>query len=128
MCGHFKGGVLKASDEVCWKKRGRRSNGDICWWNEEVKEAVSRKKEAHQTMCQSSTEENNMRYNSMKIKANKAVLKAMREKAEEVLTELQNCPNRMFRLVIWLKTDIKEVEGGRCMRGSDEKVCFSEKE
>ena len=34
----------------------------------------------------------------------------------------------MFRLERGLKTDSKEVEGGRCMRGSDEKLCFSEKE
>ena len=35
---------------------------------------------------------------------------------QEVLTELQSCP---------VDTD---VEGGRCMGGSDEKLCFSEKE
>ena len=29
--GHFKGEVLKACDEVCGKKRGRRSKGDT-WW------------------------------------------------------------------------------------------------
>ena len=34
----------------------------------------------------------------------------------------------MLRLVKGLKTDSKEVEGGRCMRGSDGKQCFSEKE
>ena len=34
----------------------------------------------------------------------------------------------MLRLVKGLKTDSKEVEGGRCMRGSDEKMSFSEKE
>ena len=33
----------------------------------------------------------------------------------------------MFRLVKGLKTDSKEVEGGRCMR-SDEKLCFREME
>ena len=43
----------------------------------------------------------------------------MREKAEEALIELQNSPNRMLRLVKGVKTDSKEVEGGRCMRGSD---------
>ena len=59
---------------------------------------------------------------------NKAVSQAMREKAEEALTELQNCPKGMFRLVKGLKTDSIEVEGGRCMRGSDGKLCFSEKE
>ena len=36
---------------------GRRggSKGDTWWWNEEVKEAVSRTKEAHKTMCRNST-------------------------------------------------------------------------
>ena len=28
---HFKDGVLKACDEVCGKKRGRRNKGDT-WW------------------------------------------------------------------------------------------------
>ena len=45
-----------------------------------------------------------------------------------VLTELQNCPNLMSRLVKGIFTDSKEVEGGRCMRGSDGKLCFTEKE
>ena len=43
----------------------------------------------------------------------------MREKAEEVLSEIRHCPNGMFRLVKELRTDSKEVEGGRCMRVSD---------
>ena len=64
----------------------------------------------------------------MKKKAYEAASKIMREKSEEALTELQNCPNGMFRLVKGLKTDCKEVEGGRCTRGSDEKMCFSEKD
>ena len=51
---HFKDGVLKACDEVCWKKR--RSKGDTLWWKKEVKEAVSRKIEAHKAMCQNSND------------------------------------------------------------------------
>ena len=39
--GHFTDRVLRACDEVCGKKKGRRSKGDTWWWNEEVKEAVS---------------------------------------------------------------------------------------
>ena len=34
----------------------------------------------------------------------------------------------MPRQVKGLKTDSTEVEGGRCMRGSDGKLCFSDKE
>ena len=44
-----------------WEEEGGRSKGDTCWWNEEVKEAVSRKKEAHKAMCQNSTEETKRR-------------------------------------------------------------------
>ena len=93
-----------------------------------MKEAASRKKEAHKAMCQNSTEDKKRRHKSMKNKANKAVSKAMREKAEEALTELQNCPNWMPRLAKVLKTNSKEVEGGKCMRESDGKLCLSEKE
>ena len=52
----------------------------------------------------------------------------MGEKAEKVLTELINYPNGMFRLVKGFKTDSKVVNGGRCMRGSGGRLCFSEKE
>ena len=76
--GHFMDGVLSVCDEVCGKKSGRRCKGDASWWNDEVKEAVSRKNDAHKAMCQNSTEENKRRYESMKTKANKAVSKAMR--------------------------------------------------
>ena len=31
--GHFKDGVLKVCDEICWMKREWRSNGDTWWWN-----------------------------------------------------------------------------------------------
>ena len=58
----------------------------------------------------------------------KAVSKAMRDKAKEAFTELKDCPNGMLRPVKGLKTDSKEVEDGRCMRGSDGKLCISEKE
>ena len=60
----------------------RKSKDDSWWWNEEVKEAVSRKKDAHKVKCQNNTEENKRMYKSMKNKAKKAVSRSMREKAE----------------------------------------------
>ena len=64
----------------------------------------------------------------MKNKVKKAVSRAMREKAEEALTGLNNYPNVMSRLVIGPKIDSKKVEGGWCMRGSDGRLCISDKE
>ena len=58
---------------------------------------------------------------------NKAVPKAMRE-AGRGAYRMKNWPNGMFMLVKRLKTDSKDVDGGRCMGGSDVKLCFSERE
>ena len=87
--------------------KGSKSTGTTRRWNEKVKVAFSRMKDAHKAMCQNSTEENKRRHKSLKNKAKKAVSKAMREKAEEALTELEYCPNGMFRLVKRLKTHSK---------------------
>ena len=40
----------------------------------------------------------------------------------------KNSINLMFGLLRRLRTNSKEVEGGRCMRGSDRKLCFIETE
>ena len=45
-----------------------------------------------------------------------------------MLTELKDCPSWMFLQVSELRFDSKAVEGERCMRGSDGRQCFSEKE
>ena len=47
---------------------------------------------------------------------------------EKSLTEFNNCPNGMFRLVKGLRICNKKVYGGRRIRGSDIKLCFYEKE
>ena len=75
-----------------------------------MNEAVTMKKDAHKAMCQNNTEKNKRRHKSMKNKAKTAVSKAMREKAEEALAELQHCQFGMIRLVKGLKSDSKEVE------------------
>ena len=46
----------------------------------------------------------------MESKANKAVSKDLREKAEETLTELQNCQYGLFWLVKELKTNSKKLK------------------
>ena len=53
-------------------------------------------------MSRNGTEENKHMYKSMNNKAKKAVSNAIGEKAEGALTELENCPNGMFRVAKWL--------------------------
>ena len=47
-------------------------------------------KDAHRVMCRNRTEQNQKRHKSMKNKAKKSVSKAMREKAEKMLTNNNN--------------------------------------
>ena len=79
-------------------------------------------------MCRTSTVENTNRHKGKKKKAKNVVSKSIREKAEEALSELQDSPNGMFCHVKILRINSKGVEGGRWMRGNDEKLCFSENE
>ena len=61
----------------------------------------------------------------MKNSAKKVVTKAMKEAAE---WELSEHLNKVFKLVKSMKKDGKDVEGGRCMRGSDGRLNFIEKD
>ena len=71
MWRYFKDGVLKACDEVCEKKIVKRSKGDTWWWNEEMKEALSWKKDVDKAMCLNSTGENKRRYKGIENRAKK---------------------------------------------------------
>ena len=122
----FREGMLKAFDEVCGKTKGMRVHGDTWWWNKDVKEAIARKKNAHKEMCKSGTEANKARYK--KNRAKKLVMNAMKKVAEWELRELSEHPNKVFKLVKSMKKDGKDAEGGRCMRGSDRRLNFSEKD
>ena len=67
-------------------------------------------------ICKSGTKENKARYKNMNNWVEKVVAKAMKEAAE---WELSEHPNKVFKLVKSMKKYGKDVEGGRCMRGSN---------
>ena len=52
----------------------------------------------------------------------------MKEAAEQELRELSEHPNKVFKHVKSMKKDGKDVEGGRCVRGSDRRLNFSKKD
>ena len=77
----------------------------------------------HKEMCKSGTEANEDRYKNMKNWTKKVVAKAMKETAGR---ELREHSNKVFKLVKSMKKDGKDVETGRCMRGSNRRLNFSE--
>ena len=93
-----------------------------------MKEMIVRKKAAHKEMCQSGTERNKARYKKIKNGAKKVVMKAVKEVAERELRELSEHPNKVLKLVKSMKKDGKDVQGEGCMRGSDGRLSFGEKD
>ena len=121
----FKNGMLQACDEVCGKKKGTKNHGDTWWWNEEVKKATQRKKGADKKMCQNWSEENKARYKNIKNPTKKVVANSTKKEAKKKLTKLNKKP--IFTLMKFMKKDGKDIQGGRCMRGKDERLGFSKK-
>ena len=52
----------------------------------------------------------------------------MKKEAQKELTKLNKIPNNIFTLVKFMKKDGKDIERGRCMRGKDGRLAFSEKD
>ena len=77
----FKDGVLKACDEPCGKKKSRRDQGDMWWWNEEVKDTIAKKKAAFKELCRFPSEENKTQYKRIRNQTRKIVARAMRMEA-----------------------------------------------
>ena len=120
--------MLQVCDEICEKNKVRKNHWDKWWWNEEVKEAILQKKVAYTKMCESRLDENKARYKNIKNRAKKVVPYSMRKDAEKKLTKLKEKPNNSFTLLKFMKKDEKDIEGGRCMKGKDGRLGFSEKD
>ena len=78
-------------------------------------------------MCKNRSEENKANYKNIKNRTKKVVANSMRKEAEKEFTKLNKKPNNFFTLK-FMKKDGKDIEGGRCIRGKDGKIGFSEKD
>ena len=91
----FKDGVLKACDQLCGKKKSTRDQGDMWWWNEEVKDIIARKKAAFKELCRFPSEKNKTQYKRIS-QTRKIVDRAMRMEANQELNNLYQNYNSVF--------------------------------
>ena len=122
----FRDGILTACDELSGKKKIRKNGGNKWWWNEEVRNAITRKKEAFKTFCKTGLEEPKISYRKMRNQTKKVIAKAMKTKAEKEMEELREKPNKIFKFVKFMKRDGKDVEGGKWIKGRDGRIGFSQ--
>ena len=84
----YKNGVLKACDDLCGKTKGRGDQGNTWRWNEQVKEAIDRKKKAVKTWCKNRSAENKSNYRKARNQTRKVDAKAIKQAAEEEMKVL----------------------------------------
>ena len=119
---------LKACDDLYGKTKGRRDQGNTWWWNEQVKEAIDRKKKAFKTWCKNRSAENKSNYRKARNRTRKVVAKAMKQAAEEEMKVLYNKSNDVFKFVKFMRRDGKDINGGGCMKDNDGRLVVSEKD
>ena len=93
----LKEGIVEAASRVCGvvkrtKCRKKRSR----WWNEEVREAVKKKKLMYRRLLDTGTEESRREYNEAKVEAKKVVRRAKNEEWVQFGRELEKdaCGNQ----------------------------------
>ena len=86
----FKEGVLSAAVEVCGVRQQKGQRKRMRWWNDEVKEAVKKKKVAYLKWLQRNTQEAKDEYHRAKKEAKRVVRIAQNEEWVELGRSLQN--------------------------------------
>ena len=71
-----------------WKKKSWRDQGDMWWWNEEVKDTIACKKATFKELCRFPSEENMTLYKRLRNQTRKIVARAMRMEANQELSDL----------------------------------------
>ena len=59
---------------MCGKKKSRRDQGDIWWWNEEIKDIIARKKATFKELCRFPSDKIRLNTNVYEIKQEKLLL------------------------------------------------------
>ena len=124
----FKDGVLQACDERCGKKKSRRDQGDMWWWNEEVKDTITRKKAAFKEVCRFPSQENKTQYKHIKNQMRKTVARAMRMEANQELNNSYQNSHSAFSFLRRMKKEGKNVEGESCLRRRNKRLGFIEED
>ena len=126
--GSCKKGVSQACDELCGKTKGRGDCGNTWWWNEQVRDAIDRKKKAFKLLCTNRSMESTNNYRKARNETKKVIAKAIMQEAEEEMNVLCTKPNDVFKFVKFVRKEGRDVEGGGCMKDKGGRLVVSEED
>ena len=126
--GSYTNRVLQACDELCGKTKGRGDRGNTWWWNEQVRDAIDRKKKAFKLWCMNRSMESKNNYRKARNATKKVIAKAMKQEAEEDISMLCSKPNDVFKFVKFMRKEGRDIEDGGCIKDKDGRLVVSEKD
>ena len=113
---------------MCGKTKARGDWGSTWWWNEQVKDAIDRKKKAFKLWCTNRSAENINKYRKARNETKKVIAKAMRQEAEEEMNVLCTKPNDVLKFVKFMRKEGRDIDGGGCMKDKDGRLVVREKD
>ena len=126
--GSYKNGGLQACEELCGKTKGRADRENTWWWNEQVRDAIDRKKKAFKLWCTNQSTESKNNYRKARNETKKVIAKATKQEAEEEMSVLCTKPNNVFKFLKFMRKEGRDIEGGGCMKDKDGRLVVSEKD
>ena len=97
--GSFKDEVLEAGKEFCEKRKQRKKQGDTWCRNEELQEAIKRKKNAFREIYMIQSEKKIDNYKREKNQTRKIFSKAMGREAKQEINDLCDKSSNAFKLL-----------------------------
>ena len=77
--------------------------------------------------CTNKSAENKNKYRKARNETKKVIAKAMRQKAEEEMNVLCTKPNDVFKFVKFMRKEVRDINGGGCMKNKDGRLVVPEK-
>ena len=128
--GELNNRLVEVAKEVCGTTKGGARHKETWWWNRDVEEAVSKKKEYYNKWQRERTRESRDRYVTAKRNAKKVV--AIAKNAHMVKMEKRlDCPeyrNEVFRIAKQKVKEGRDITNHRCLRRNNGQIVVDVKE
>ena len=124
--------IMRVTNEVCGVSRGGQKQKSTWWWNEQVKEAVQKKRLLYKRWQKNKNPKSKEKYLNNKREVRRVVAAAKETEGKKITEQLDKNKSEamkyIFRMARQSKKDKKDVVGMPCVRGTDGKLVLTLKD
>jgi len=115
--------MLETAQDIREMTKGPCKHKETWWWNEDVAEAVRKKKIMYGKWKKENTEEARMEYKRSRQKANRVISSAKEKKQKECANDFNDsgCQNEIFRMANQMVKEKQDITLLNCIKGASGK-------